>query len=42
MARVMDWAGEHKGALITGGIVVGIGLTIVTGGAAAPVLALAF
>jgi hypothetical protein len=35
------WAGEHKGALITGAVVVGVGAAIIfSGGAAAPAAAL--
>jgi len=41
-SSIVDWAGEHKGALITGGVIVGIGVTILTGGAAAPALAIVF
>ncbi len=43
MGRVMNWAGDHKGALITGGVVIGVGAAIFfTGGAAAPALAFVF
>jgi hypothetical protein len=40
---MLDWASEHKGAIITGTVVVGVGAAIIfTGGAAAPALVLAF
>ncbi len=43
MGRVMNWAGDHKGALITGGVLIGVGAAIIfTGGAAAPALAFVF
>ena len=39
---ILDWANDHKGAIITGTVVIGVGAAIVfTGGAAAPALALA-
>jgi RHS repeat-associated protein len=41
-STILDWAGEHKGAIITGGVIVGIGVTILTGGAAAPAFAFVF
>lgn len=39
---ILDWVSDHKGAIITGAIVViAIGATVATGGAAAPALAFA-
>jgi RHS repeat-associated protein len=39
---ILDWVSDHKGAIITGAIIViAVGATVATGGAAAPALAFA-
>lgn len=41
MRSVSNWIGDHKGLVIGGAVVVGVGAAIIlTGGAAAPALVL--